>query len=388
MNSSTPAPTEADPQSTSGRVLVVDDVPANVRLLAGILKIEGFDIVTAQSGPDALELLESDAANVDVVLLDVMMPGMDGFEVCARLRQNPATTSLPVVMVTALRDTPDRVRALEAGADDFLTKPVEETEVVARVSSLVRAKRDRDALAGAYRALQAAEELRHFLAEMLVHDLRTPLTTVLAALDMLQTGMAGQLSLGQQEITTMCVQGGQHLLSLVNELLDISKLEGGEMRLQLEDMDALALVRSAISHIEGQARYYETAVEVEGAPDLPILRADADLLRRVFINLLGNAIKFGRHEVPVRVRVELQSDENGSAMLFAIQDDGEGIALEDQERIFSKFAQAENRKARKRNLSTGLGLTFCKLAIEAHGGRIWVESELEQGSTFWVGIPL
>jgi len=378
-----------------GRVLLVDDVAANVRLLAGILKIEGFDIASATNGPDALALLQSEEGrSVDVVLLDVMMPGMDGFEVCRRIRQNLETLSLPVVMVTALQDAPDRVRALEAGADDFLTKPVEETEVVARVRSLVRARRDRQELASAYQDLKAAEEMRQFLAQMLVHDLRTPLTTVLASLEMLQTGMAGQLSDVQQEIAEMCARSGQHLLSLVNELLDISKLESGEMHLNREPLEPLALLRGAATHLEGQARFYTTPIQIEVAPDLPPLLADEDLLRRVLINLLGNALKFGdrKHSVIVSVQKAEISEEDESetqgALLFSVRDYGEGIAPADQERIFSKFAQAQDRRDQRRGSSTGLGLTFCKLAVEAHGGRIWVESVLGQGSTFFFTIPL
>ena len=366
-----------------GTVLIVDDLLANLRLLESILKYEGFHVVTATSGAEALDVVGQ--CNPDVVLLDVMMPLMDGFEVCSRLRAEAATAHLPVVMVTALQNTEDRVRALEAGADDFLSKPVEAVEVLARVRSLVRAKRDRDALENAYADLKRSEEQRDNLNAMLVHDLRTPLTTMLAAMDLMKSGQAGELNELQQQVTDMSMRGGQHLLTLVNELLDISKLESGEMKLQYSQFHLPAMVSEAIWHVEAQAKFHTTAIEVEAAPDLPPLDADPDLVRRVLINLLGNAVKFTSRGSTIKVRIERSTDPRG--LVTSIRDFGEGIRPEDQARIFERFGQAQVRRE-GRLASSGLGLTFCKLALEAHGGRIWVESAREQGSTFYALLPV
>ena len=376
-----PALTPEEKKQQGGRMLVVDDIEANVRLLSRILKNAGHEISTAQSGEEALEKVLSEFP--DVVLLDVMMPGMDGFEVCRRLRDDPRTSTLPVVMVTALQETEDRVRALEAGADDFLTKPVDSVEVVARVRSLLRVKRGRDALEKSYADLRRAESLRDDLSEMLVHDLRTPLTTLLGPLEMLQGEQFGPLNETQREVTAMSARSGYRLLYLVNELLDISKMEGGRMTLQPREVDLHKTSEEAIEQVSVVYSTNQARIEIEYSNELLPIRADEDLLRRVLINLLGNAIKFTPRDG--HITLGIQSQESG--VLMWVRDTGEGVPPEDQERIFEKFGQVESRKA-GRKMSTGLGLTFCKLAVEAHGGRIWLESEPGVGSTFSFSIPL
>ncbi|MDF2440870.1 MAG: two-component system, sensor histidine kinase and response regulator [Abditibacteriota bacterium] len=372
-----------DVMEAPGRILVVDDVMANVRLLSGILRVEGFDVIMANSGEEALEVIQNNA--IDVVLLDVMMPQMDGFEVCRHLKEAVETSYIPVVMVTALQDSADRVRAIEAGADDFLTKPVDEVEVVARARSLVRAKRNRERVETAYRELQRAEDLRDSLTAMLVHDLRTPLTTLLVPLEMLQAGDVGPLNDLQSEMIAVSARGARQLLSLVNELLDISKLESGTMQLHLEETEALLLVNSAVDQVASLAASKNTRLDLNVPLHLPTMQADDDLLLRVLVNLLANAIKFTASNTLVRVGGAVSSD--GESVVFSVQDNGEGIHPDDRERIFSKFGQVQTRQNERRT-STGLGLTFCKLAVEAHGGRIWVESELGHGSTFFVSIPV
>ena len=379
----------------SGRVLVVDDIPANARLLSGILKVAGYEVVTAGGGEEGLRQVE--ATSPDVVLLDVMMPDMDGFEVCRRIKANPATSWLPVVIVTALQETADRVAAIEAGADDFLTKPVDEVEVEARVKSLVRVKRQRDDLENAYKELRRAEAMRDGLAAMMVHDLRTPLTAILGSLETMRMVEPNEFQL---ELVDICSRSSNRLLSIVNDLLDVSKMESGEMKLMRTPVQIIDLINDSLDQIaprEGEKRItrYEREIElsVELGENLPVLQADYDLLSRVIINLVGNAIKFEPRKGTVTISAICHADSgDGSTpdapgVLFTVRDNGPGVPIEDQERIFDKFGQVES-SLQGRKLSTGLGLTFCKLAVEAHGGKIWIESTPGEGSHFYFSISL
>lgn len=367
--------------ATLGRILIVDDTPLNVRLLSSILEIEGYSVVTATNGPDALKMVPE--TSPDVVLLDVMMPGMDGFEVCQRLRAQPESAHLPVVMVTALQDTPNRVRALEVGADDFLTKPVDEVEVLARVKTLVRTKRGRDELENAYRALQRSEGLRDSLSQMLVHDLRTPLTAMIASLDILLTSYRERMDEVQLELLEMCMNSCRHMVNQVSELLDVGKLESGALELNRESVTAEILIGNALSQVQSLARNRNIEIAEPVVDNVPEFEADAELLRRVLVNLIGNSLKF----CPAGSHLAVGAKTQQESVLFSVRDDGPGIAPENRERIFDKWGQAESSSA-GRKLSSGLGLTFCRLAVEAHGGKIWVESEVGQGSDFRFTIPL
>ena len=384
----------------SGRVLVVDDIPANVRLLSGILKVAGYEVVTAGGGEEGLQQVQ--ATSPDVVLLDIMMPDMDGFEVCRRIKANPETSWLPVVIVTALQETADRVAAIEAGADDFLTKPVDEVEVEARVKSLVRVKRQRDDLENAYKELRRAEAMRDGLAAMMVHDLRTPLTAILGSLETMRIADPNEFQL---ELVDICSRSSNRLLSIVNDLLDVSKMESGQMKLMRAPIQIAGLIEDSLDQIaprEGEKRItrYEREIElsVELGENLPVLQADYDLLSRVIINLVGNAIKFEPRGGTVTISAVCDANSgdanSGDAstpdapgVLFKVRDNGPGVPPEDQERIFDKFGQVES-SLQGRKLSTGLGLTFCKLAVEAHGGKIWIESTPGEGSHFYFTIPL
>jgi len=365
--------------AADGRILVVDDMAVNARLLTGILKLGGYEVVTASSGPEALDRLQSSA--IDVVLLDVMMPDMDGFEVCLRIKEQ--TPFLPVVMVTALQETADRVKALEAGADDFLTKPVDEVEVIARVKSLVRLKRQHAELDRAYAELRRVEAMRDELTYMIVHDLRTPLTSLLTGLQSLE--LLGELSPDQLEVVWMSVSGGQTLLSIINDLLDIGKMESGTVDLKREEIAPADLLNEAATQVSALLLAKGLTLTKEVSAELPVLHADHDKLCRTLVNLLGNAVKF----TPSGGRITLAvfPDAAQESLVFSVSDTGEGIPRNAFGRIFEKFGQVETRKE-GRKMSTGLGLTFCKMAVEAHGGRIWVESEPGCGSTFSFTLPV
>jgi signal transduction histidine kinase len=273
-------------------------------------------------------------------------------------------------------------RQLRAGSDmELLVLAMEDVTERRRIHDLEI--RFTEELQESYRRLQELEKLRDDLTHMIIHDLRTPLTSVISGMQTME--VMGELNEDQRELMDIAIAGGETLLGMINDLLDVEQMESGSMQLHYAELTATALVASAISQVAQLAGSYKLTLVRQIAANLPPFQGDESKLCRTLVNLLGNAIKFTPAGGTVTVMVRYGND--GRSLVFSVSDTGEGIPNEAFERIFEKFGQVESRQ-RGRKISTGLGLTFCKLAVEAHGGSIGVESEPGQGSTFHFTIPL
>lgn len=369
-----------------GLLLVVDDNETNRDVLSRRLQMQGYLTDTAADGIAALAAVEE--REFDMVLLDIMMPDMDGYEVLRRLKDAEKTRDLPVIMISALGDLDSVARCIEMGAEDYLPKPFNPTLLKARVGACLEKKRGRDRearlfaqLQQNYERLQQLEKMRDDLTSMVVHDLRTPLSSVMAGLQTMP--MLGKLSPEQQECCDIALRGGSSLLDIINDLLDISKIEAGASDLEIAAVDIAELIGTSLEQVQGAAARQELVLQREIAPDLPAFMGDEGKLRRTLVNLLGNAIKFSPSGAQIIVGARIEKRE----LWLLVRDHGEGIPRDAFDRIFEKFGQVEDRKA-GRVMSTGLGLALCKMVADAHGGRIWVESELGKGSTFTLALPL
>jgi signal transduction histidine kinase len=377
------------PHADEPLILIADDVAANVELLADQLQILGFRTVSASDGPSALAACFEHRP--DLCLLDVSMPAGElgvpdrqtGFEVCRRIKRDARTSRIPVIFVTALNDTADRVKAIEAGGDDFLTKPHNRLVLGARVRSLLKLKGATDALEDSLRKLRELEKVRDDLMKMIVHDLKSPLTSVLATLEMAIDGDFDPVTERQRSALSDAQDKAQELLALIDDLLQIARIEEGAIQLEPQPIEPPEFFEELLRdwHVRLDAAGARAALDV--APDTPTLVADRTLLRRVIGNLLQNAIVHGSEHVSVR----LSARRDPEGVLFTVADDGPGIPPEYHEVIFRKFETVKLQTA-PRVRGSGLGLAFCKLAVDAHGGRIWVQSAAGRGSQFHILLPL
>lgn len=371
--------TMAQLPSNTGTILVVDDEAMNRELLRELLEAKGHMIVEAENGDQALDQISSDPP--DVVLLDVMMPGIDGFEVCRRIKDDPGSASIPVLLVTALRERDDRLQGIQAGANDFITKPIDSREVALRVNNAVFTKKLFDQVQKNYEQLKELSDLRDNLTHMIVHDLRSPLTGIQGFLELLQMKAAEKLEEDELEYIKKALGGCSTLIEMISSLLDVNRLEAGEMPLDITDCELGAIADEAIQAIGAAVPGVKVKID---KPDEPVnANCDPEIMCRIISNLVGNALKFSPKGSEVKVSLEKTAD----SVRVSVKDSGPGIPPEYRDRIFEKFGQVEARSERKK-YSTGLGLTFCKLAVEAHNGKIWLDSEVGCGSTFWFEIPL
>jgi signal transduction histidine kinase len=379
----------SDSTAAAPLILVADDVPANVELLHDQLGTLGYRVVEAIDGPTALDTCFEHLP--DLCILDVSMPagslGCDdrstGFEVCRRLKRDPRTARIPVIFVTALNDTTDRVKAIEAGGDDFLTKPHNRQILSARVRSLLRLKFATDALEESYRKLRELEKVRDDLMKMIVHDLKTPLTSVIAALEMVIDGDFGALNEEQRKALLDAEGKSEDLLGLINDLLEVARIEDAQLKLEVQPIAPGAIITEVVH--EWQVRFQQegASAAIDVSEETPIFHADKGLVKRVFSNLIQNALTHSSRAVELAI---LARPESSGGVLFTVSDNGPGIPPQYHELIFRKFERAKN-PAIPRVRSSGLGLAFCKLAIEAHGGRIWVQSAEGEGSQFHFVLP-
>lgn len=355
---------------SESKVLVVDDNAANRALAQATLEEEGYTVILASGGVEGIQLFESERP--DCVLLDVRMPDLDGFAVCARLRELPGGPETPIVFLTALRDVDTFDRALRAGGDDFLTKPVRPTELIVRVQAALKLRRMSADLREHYELVRRQRDdlmrlglQKERLSAFVIHDLKNPVS----AMD-----LHAQVLLHDRELPQRAKDTAKHirsdarsLMRLILNLLDISKSEEGKLVARAQQVDMKSLVREALESVEVKAAAAE--VGLRESIDTAAIYADPDLIRRVLENLLDNAIRHTRKGGQVLVSCV----QRGNCLEVRVEDAGLGISPEMREKIFEPFVQLEGDSSSSTRSGRGLGLTFCRLAIEAHGGKIWVE---------------
>ncbi len=376
------------------RILAVDDTRDNLILVQTILESEGYEIDLASDGIKALRQI--DQFPPDLILLDVMMPGMDGYEVTRRIRKNPAISYIPILLITAFHES-SVVEGLDAGADDFIRKPFDTDELLARVRSLLRLKQSLDEQQKmarqredfVSRQQQKMARQREDFVSRLTHDLRTPLVAADRMLNLFEMETFCKISPEMKQAIAVMIRSNQNLMEMVNTLLEVYRFEAGKKTLNWEECDLREISQEVVSELspltseKGLTLKLDTRELDPLGKNAGIVMGDRLELRRVLNNLIANSIKFtDTGGITIRIFETPPHPENQDSVTIEVQDTGYGIAPEDQATIFERFRQGRNKRS-----GSGLGLHLSHWIVKGHGGTIQVASELGKGSLFTVQLP-
>ena len=499
-NTSSPSATR-----TKANILVIDDTPENLHLLSSMLSDRGYKVRSVTKGLTGLR--GAIAAPPDLILLDITMPEINGYEVCTRLKANEVTRDIPVIFISALGDVFDKVKAFEVGGVDFIHKPFQIEEVLARMQSHLTIRRLQQQQQ--FHNMQLRQEIHHrrraeetfkksFLASpspivvttleddkfvavnpsflrmagylqsevigktttnlalwrspsdyasaiaqvssgqridsqelacrtqkgeqrtvlvsierivlrnqpcalttinditerkrlenefisVVSHELRTPMHSLVGALDLLNTGELGELTPQGKQILTMATTNAERLILLVNDILDLERLKSGKLVLRKSKCDVASLMGQAVDAMQSMADRAQVQLAFQSTPVFANL--DCDRILQILTNLLSNAIKFSPPGSAVKLQAKIKQIDEADTLHIAVEDCGRGIPPEQLETIFERFQQVDASDARKKG-GTGLGLAICRNIVQQHDGRIWAESQLNKGSTFYICLPL
>ena len=364
------------PNGAIFNILIVDDTPASVQLLASMLREKGYKPRAATNGEAALEAARR--LTPDLILLDVNMPGMNGYELCKRLKADENLKQVPVLFISGVDDPDEKVRAFRCGGVDYVTKPFRIEEVEARVRAHLEISSQKRELQRNYQQLQELEAMRDNLVHMIVHDMRSPLFVLELLLSEIEISLQSLNDPETAKNHRTALANVRKLTGMTNDMLDINRLEQGKMPIGKKMTDLSKIAHAAMESMDALA---EGKTLLVNAPEPVIASCDPEIVGRVFCNLIGNALKF----TPIGGKISIAVGVADGSALASVTDTGPGIPPEFHQKIFEKFGQVEGKQKR---MGVGLGLTFCKMAVQAHGGIIGIESELKKGSRFWFTIPL
>ena len=360
------------------QILCVDDEPLNLSLLEAMLTPRGYDVVTAINGLQAVEKVKN--GQIDICLLDVMMPGMDGFEVCQWLKSDATYNSIPVILITTLSDRESRIKGIDAGAEDFISKPFDAAEVLARIKMLLHVKSLTDELKHISLVAETANRAKSEFLSRMSHELRSPLNAILGFAQLMESDVPS-LASSQKESVAQILTAGWHLLTLINDILDLAKVESGKITLVREPVALAEVLDECRDIVALQAEHHDIALQFPPFDTSSVVIADRTRVKQVLINLLTNAIKYNSKPGTVAVTCRVTTPER---IRVSIRDTGAGLQPEQQEQLFQPFNRLGQENGSEEG--TGIGLVVTKQLVELMGGSIGMASSVGVGSEFWVEL--
>jgi signal transduction histidine kinase len=369
-------------------ILVVDDDPIIRSLMSATLTRDGFVVIEAEDGVEGCRLYEEHRP--DLLLVDVLMPRMDGYQLCRELRGNPQSAYVPIVVATSLDDLPSIARAYDAGATDFVPKPINWLVLNHRIRYILRAsrafedlRRNQERLIAAKEAAEAANRAKsEFLANM-SHELRTPLNAIIGFSGMMSDRMFGPLNARYLDYANIIGSSGRHLLAIITDILDLAQADADKLMLAEERVDLGEVVELGSSIVQDMARRAQIDFRNEIEGPLPTVLGDPAKLTQILVNLLSNAIKFTEPGGKVRLKV-VRPAQRG--ITFRVEDTGIGMSAEQIPIALTPFGQIETGLTRKHD-GVGLGLPLTKRLVELHGGTIEIDSEPGRGTVVSAHLP-